>query len=129
MFPPDRYGHRRDPNARRPRWVIPVIAVAIIAITAGLAVKLYNQYGSSTYTPTVIKLTNATNGSIDVTFRVQKSNGSPATCTVDALASNGAALGTAEVPVPAGTNVQVTTTIKTTARAYIAQVPSCRSAD
>jgi hypothetical protein len=129
MFPPGRYGRRRDPKARRPRWVVPVIAIAVLAIMGGLTVKLYKQYGNPQYTPTVIKLTNVTDSSIDVTFRVSKPNGAAATCTVDALTRAGAALGSAQVPVPAGTNVQVTATIKTTARAYIAQVPSCHSAD
>jgi len=109
--------------------VVPVIAVVVLAIMGGLTVKLYKQYGNPQYTPTVIKLTNVTDSSIDVTFRVSKPNGAAAICTVDALTRAGAALGSARVPVPAGTNVQVPATIKTTPRAYIAQVPSCHSAD
>ena len=127
MFPPGRYGRRRGSGTHRPRWVVPVIVLAIIAIMGALTVKLYRQYGSPQFRPTVLKLTNATNDSLDVTFTVAKPDGSPATCTVDALARNGGALGTAEVPVPSGKNVQVTVTIKTTARAYGAQVPSCRA--
>lgn len=127
MFPPGRYGRRRDSGGRRPRWVAPVIALAIIAIMGLLSVKLYKQYGNPQFTPTVLKLTNVRDSEITVTFRVTKPGGAAAICTVDVLAYNGSALGTKQVPVPEGKDVQVTATIDTSARAYIAQVPSCRA--
>jgi hypothetical protein len=113
MFPPGRYGRRRAPGRKRSRWVVPVIAVAVAAIMGLLSVKLYHDYGTPEFTPNVVKLTNATNNSVDVTFTVAKPSGDAAICTVDALTSAGSALGTADISVPAGKNVQVTATIKT----------------
>jgi hypothetical protein len=73
----------------------------------------------------VLSLSNVTNSSITVKFRVSKPHGR-AVCTVNAEARDGTILGTAEVPVPAGSAVTVTHSITTTDRAYIAEVPSCR---
>jgi Domain of unknown function (DUF4307) len=125
VFPPGRYGHRRE-RARR-RWIAPSIAVGVLLITALISVKLFNQYGQAQFTPTVTNLSNLTDNSITVTFIVDKPGGGPAVCTVDALAYSHAQVGTAEVNVPSGTHVQVKYTLSTTERAYVADVPSCRA--
>ena len=44
-----------------------------------------SEYGNPQFTPNVIKLTNVTDSSIDVTFTVSKPDGAAAICTVDAL--------------------------------------------
>lgn len=126
VFPPGRYGRRREPT--RGRWVVPVVLSATVAVMLLLAVKLYQQYGTEKISATVQSLTDVSPSSITVTFTVHKPDGVPVTCTVDALAVDGSALGTAEVSVPAGNDVTVTYTVHTTARAYIAQVPTCRAA-
>ena len=92
-----------------------------------LAVKLYVQYGSPQYSPTVLSLTNVTKTSSTVKFRVQKPSPA-AVCTVVAEARDGSVLGTSDVPVPVGTTVTVTYTITTSDRPHIAEVPSCRAA-
>jgi Domain of unknown function (DUF4307) len=125
VFPPGRYGRRREPKRRR--WVLPLVLVAVVSVTALLALKLFTQYGSPQYSPTVLSLTNVTKTSITVKFRVQKASPA-AVCTVDAEARDGSVLGTANVPVPAGTDVTVSYTITTTDRPYIAEVPSCHAA-
>ena len=125
VFPPGRYGRRREPTRRR--WVIPLVLAAVVAVTALLALKLYTQYGTPQYSPTVLSLTNVTKTSITVKFRVQKP-ASAAVCTLDAQAHDGSVLGTANVPVPVGTDVTVSYTITTTDRPYIAEVPSCHAA-
>jgi hypothetical protein len=126
VFPPGRYGRRRAPVRRR--WILPVALVAVIAIMALVSVKLYGQYGTPDFSPTVLKVSDVTETSVTVTFTVTKPSGDPAICTVDALAYNHERVGTAEVSVPAGKNVRLQHTLKTTKRAYVADVPSCRAA-
>ncbi len=124
VFPPGRYGRRREPTGRK--WALPVVLVAVVALMALIAIKLYSQYGAGGYSPTVLSLTNVTKSSITVTFRVQKPD-APAVCTVDAKARDGSIVGTSNVPVRAGTTVTTTATIATTDQPYIAEVPSCRA--
>ena len=120
------YGRRREPTRRR--WVLPVALAAVVAVMALLAVKLFTQYGSPQYSPTVLSLTNVTKTSTTVMFRVQKASPA-AVCTVVAEAQDGSVLGTSDVPVPVGTTVTVTYTITTTDRPHIAEVSSCRAAN
>ena len=101
--------------------------VLVVAVMALIAVRLYLQYGSDEYSPTVTNLTDVSATSVMVTIRVQKPE-APAICTVNAEAADGSVLGTADVPVPAGTDVTVTLRVTTTGRPYIAEVPSCRPA-
>lgn len=125
VFPPGRYGRRREPSRRR--WIAPTIVVAVLAIMGLISVKLYSQYGTPRFTPNVVKLSDVTDTSITVTFTVQKPSGKPAVCTIDALAYSGVRVGTVDVNVPSGTNVQVKHTVTTTQRAYVADVPSCHA--
>lgn len=125
VFPPGRYGRRREPTRRR--WVVPVVLAAVVAVMALLVVKLFTQYGSPQYSPTVLSLTNVTETSTTVKFRVQKPSPA-AVCMVIAEARDGSVLGSSTVPVPVGTDVTVTYTITTTDRPYIAEVPSCHAA-
>jgi hypothetical protein len=125
VFPPGRYGRRREPTRRR--WVLPVVLSATVAVMALLAVKLYTQYGTPQYSPTVLSLTNVTKTSVTVEFRVQKPSAA-AVCMVNAEAKDGSVLGTSDVAVPVGTDVTVTYTITTTDRPFIAEVPACTAA-
>jgi hypothetical protein len=103
------------------------VLAAVVAVMAVLAVKLYTQYGTTQYSPTVLSLTNITKTSVTVEFSVTKRNAT-AVCTVNAEAQDGSVVGTSEVSVPAGTDVTVTYTVTTSDRAHIAEVPSCRPA-
>lgn len=125
VFPPGRYGRRRE-GARR-RWPGVLVFALVIAAMVAIAVRLYGQYGNDQFSPTVTNLTGATDSSVVVTIRVQKPQ-APAVCTVDAEGRDGTVLGSAEVHVPAGTDVTVTHTVTTRARAAMAEVPSCRPA-
>jgi hypothetical protein len=125
MFPPGRYGRRREPRAR-PRWTVPVLVVVGVAIMSLIAVKLYFEYGNDKFTANVISSSQITDSSITVIFSVAKSDSAPATCTVQAFAYDDSQVGQAQVPVPAGSNVTVTYTLKTTARPYIGEVPACQ---
>jgi hypothetical protein len=76
----------------------------------------------------VLKDSNVTDTSITVKFNVTKSDGAPATCTVQAIAYDNSQVGEAQVSVPAGKSVTVTYKLATSGRPYVAQVPSCEAA-
>lgn len=126
VFPPGRYGRRREPVRRR--WPVAVASSVVIVIMVLIAVKLYRQYGSEEFSPVVLSYSQVSATSITVTFTVHKDGGAAATCTLNALAADGSQVGTAEVPVPAGVDVTVTYTMATTARPYVAEVPTCQAA-
>jgi hypothetical protein len=125
MFPPDRYGRRRQ-TRHRSRWMMTVLIIAGVAIMSLIAVKLYLEYGNDEFTPTVISDKTVTDTSMTVKFQVAKPDGAPATCTVEAFAYDNTQVGTAQVAVPAGTNVTVTYTLATTSRPYVAEIPACQ---
>jgi hypothetical protein len=127
MFPPGRYGRRREPATRR-RWIMPVALTAVILLCGTLAFKLYQQYGRPRFTPTVVNISGVTATSVTVRLVVRKPGGEAAICTLDALADDQSIIGTAEVPVPAGTSVTLTYTVSTTGKARWADIPSCRAA-
>jgi uncharacterized protein DUF4307 len=125
MFPPGRYGKRRGETRRR--WPKLLAFALVIAAMVAIAVRLYGQYGNDQFSPTVTNLTDVSDSSVTVTIRVQKPQ-APAVCMVDAEGRDGTVLGSAEVRVPAGTDVTVTHTVTTRSRPYIAEVPSCHAA-
>jgi hypothetical protein len=127
MFPPGRYGRRRESRRQR-RWAVPVALAVTVALLALLTIKLYGQYGTDAYTPTVLSVSGITDSSVTVKALVTKPDGSAATCTLNALAKNGVVVGTAEVHVAAGTSVTFSYVLNTTSRAYVADIPSCRPA-
>ena len=68
VFPPGRYGRRREPRRRRAwiRWAVPAVAIAIIGL---ITLKLYYQYGQDEFSPTILQYSNVTDTSITVKFR------------------------------------------------------------
>jgi hypothetical protein len=126
VFPPGRYGRRREP-ARRGRTVAMVALLAVLAATVALAVRLYQQYGDPAYGSEVISYTDITESQISVRFRVHLPAGEGAVCAVRARARDGAVVGRAEVPVPAGSR-EITYRLATSARPFIGEVVRCRAA-
>ncbi len=130
MFPPGRYGRRRESTVRRRRWVTPVVGLAIVAVMGLIAVKLYFEYGNDDFTANVTSYTNITDRSVTVKFSVSKPDGVAGTCTVQAFTFDDQQIGEAQVPVPAsGTNSVITYKLATTEKAYIAEVPGCQRAN
>jgi hypothetical protein len=127
VFPPGRYGRRREPNTRR-QWLIAVAMILVVAAGAAVAVKLYRQYGGPRFTATVVGLTRNSDTSVTVRFQVHNPGRGAAVCTVNALAFDGSVLGSGQAPVPAGADVTVSYQLSTTARPDLADVPSCRDA-
>ncbi len=57
VFPPGRYGRRRDPAyQRRRRWVMYLAAAIVITGTVAIAVKLYRQYTQAPYQVTIVNV-------------------------------------------------------------------------
>lgn len=130
-FPPGRYGRRRGTTRRR--W--PTYLIAALVAVAGFAVsaKLYFQYARAPYQATLTGIGEPAEHGITVTFTVRKPAGRAATCAVRARNRGGAQVGSAQVPVPAGTAEQtsatITYTIVTTERPVTGEVLRCGPAD
>jgi hypothetical protein len=130
VFPPGRYGRRREPRRTR-RWVVPALAalVALAAVWAG--VRLYQQYGDPTYEAAVIRYTDITDTSVAVDFTVRVPPGGSARCALRARSYDGAEVGRAEVTVtaaPGERSAAARHTVTTTARPFIGEVVRCRAA-
>jgi Domain of unknown function (DUF4307) len=130
VYPPGRYGRRRDPvRLRRRRLVTIGLAVLVGLAGAAVAVKLFNQYERAPYQVSEVATTAVTDTSVTVSFDLTVPAGSGASCTAVAQTRTGAVVGSVEVPVPAPaagqTTAHVTYTIPTTQRAFAATVPGC----
>ncbi|WP_319462123.1 DUF4307 domain-containing protein [Micromonospora sp. RTP1Z1] len=128
VFPPGRYGRRREPGRRRP--LLPALLAVVLLATLGLAaVKLYRQYGDPRFDAEVITYTQITDSQVVVDFRVTVPEGGSATCLVRARASDGAEVGHEEVTVtarPGERRVEVRHRLATSARPFIGEVLRCR---
>jgi hypothetical protein len=127
IFPPGRYGHRRE-GGRRPHLVPIVLAVIFAAALAGLTLRLYNQYGAHSYQSSVVRYGEVTDDHVQVTFEVRKPAGDSALCRLRALDRSGVEAGYAEVKVGTGSRVTTTSTIATKRRAVLVDILGCNSA-
>ena len=129
VFPPGRYGRRRDPvRQRRRRLVTVAVAILVAAAGVGIAIKLFNQYNQPPYQVSNL-ITKVDDGSVTFSFTVTVPAGMGASCTIVANAHDGARIATAEIAVPPAlegeTTTQVSYTLKTPQRAYAGIVPGC----
>ena len=124
-FPPGRYGRRRA--ERRPRrWLAGLILGLVLAASVGIGYRLYEQYGSPDRAPRILAETERTATHVTIRFEVRGRDGKrPTVCLVRARAADGLVIGSAEVPVPAGTRVVQTYTLVTTQRAFAVDIPNC----
>jgi hypothetical protein len=126
VFPPGRYGRRRDPAAQRRRRVVAYLLGTVVALAGvGIAIKLYQQYTVAPYQVSDLTVTNLTDTSVTVHFQVSRPDGQAAVCTVKGHTRDGVEVGSAEVGVPAGGTGEVTYTLKTSQRAMTGEVPGC----
>jgi hypothetical protein len=126
IFPPGRYGRRREPRPARRGWAT-LVAVAGAVIGLVLAFTLYQRYGSPEYRAQVVHFQLASDH-VTLRFEVHKSSDRPAVCHVRSRNRAGAEVGAADVPVPPGNPVTVTYTLKTSGPPVSAEVPACRAA-
>jgi hypothetical protein len=127
LFPPGRYGRRREPRRRRRAGVALALAAVLLAGFA-VAVILYQRYGDPAYRAEVVGYTDITDSQVVLRFRVHLPPGAGAVCAVRARARDGSVVGRAEVPVPAETP-EVTYRLATSARPFVGEVVRCRPAD
>ena len=127
VFPPGRYGRRREPRRAR-RWVPIVALLPVLAGTLWLAGHLYSQYGNPAYQATVRGQSAVTQSSVTVTFTVHKRDGGPAVCRIQAKDHSAAEVGYADVAVGTGIDVTVTYTLATQGRPYAVEVLGCHAA-
>jgi hypothetical protein len=127
VFPPGRYGRRRDPRRARRRW-LPVAALALLVLGAlALGTRLYGRYGNPPYQASVTGIEQITDSSVTVTFTVRKHDGGPAVCRVQAKDRSGAEIGYAEVDVTGSGTVGVRSTLATRTKAYAVDVLGCHA--
>jgi hypothetical protein len=130
VFPPERYGRRRSTEPRRP-WLVAMLALAALAVTSLIAVRLYQMYGNPHYDATVITYTDVTDSHLVITFRVTVPAGQSASCVLRARARDGAEVGRADVRVaakPGETNVTTSHQLPTSRAAFVGEVLRCRPA-
>ena len=127
VFPPGRYGRRREPRRAR-RWLLAVLVVVLLVATFALVERLYGRYGNPPYQPQVTGTGQISDTSVTVTLNVRKRDPGPAVCRIQATDRSGAEVGYAEVPVGTGATVTTTYTLPTKGRAYAVDALGCRGA-
>jgi hypothetical protein len=127
VFPPGRYGWRRE-GGRRRLWVPVLLLVVLVLAALALVGRLYGRYGDPAYQTQVTRTDPVTDSAVTVTFTVRKHDPAPAVCQLQAKDRSGAEVGYAEVTVGAGTPVTVTYPLPTRARPYAVDVLRCRRA-
>jgi Domain of unknown function (DUF4307) len=130
VFPPGRYGHRRE-GRRRP--VVPLIIFAIVlAASLAVSVKLYEEFGQTGYQAQIVGWDPPTDTRILIHFTVTVPAGHAAKCSLEARDYGGNVLGDRDVVVrPTGdaTTVDAKEAVTTTAKASAGYVLGCQAAD
>ncbi|ATO14947.1 DUF4307 domain-containing protein [Micromonospora sp. WMMA1998] len=128
VFPPGRYGRRREPGRRRPLLLALTVTV-LLAVLGLAAAKLYSQYGDPEYQGEMISYTGITDSRVVVDFRVTVPPGGSATCLLRARSHDGAEVGHVEATVTAESgqrHVRARQEVPTSARPFIGEVLRCR---
>ncbi len=131
VFPPGRYGHRRERRRAR-RWLTATLVGVVVLVGLGLAWRLYRQYGDPTYAAEVTRVTQLSDTGVTVEFRVTVPPGGTAVCTVRARSSAGEEIGRAKVTVRAAAGqrrVVSSYRLVTKGLPRTAEVPGCGPQD
>ena len=126
VFPPGRYGRRRD---GRRRLLLPAVLAVLVGITAVfLVVRLYGRYGDPNYDAQIVGWSDVTDRQLTIRFTVRVPAGGSATCGLRARDYGGAEVGRRTVTVAApgsATSVEASEVVATTARAAVGEVVRC----
>jgi hypothetical protein len=133
VFPPGRYGRRRDPRWRHSHRLQLILVgtalLAVVGIGAATAHALGQQYGPGRpYEATVERFYDITDEQVTVEFSVVVPDGEAAVCAVRARARDGAEVGREEVRVdsePQEQRPRVTHTLATSERPVTGEVQRC----
>jgi hypothetical protein len=129
VFPPGRYGRRRD---GRRRLLLPALLALLVGVGAVfLVVKLYGQYGDPDYDVQIVGWSEVTDRQMTIRFKVRVPAGGSATCGLRALDYSGAEVGRRTVTVTAegaATSIDASEVVPTTARASVGDVGRCAAA-
>ena len=124
VFPPGRYGHRREPGRRR-RPLVVVLLIPVVLAGLWIAWTLYGKYGSPTFSPSAATAQAVTDSSVTVRFTVHKTAAQTGSCRIRARDYSGTEVGAADVPIGAGTDLTITYPLPTKGRAYAVDVVGC----
>ena len=129
VFPPGRYGRRRD--GRRRLGVPVAFGVLVLVVSVLLAVRLYDRFGDPDYQARIVGWTEVTDTSMKIGFTVRIPDGGTAECVLRARSYNGAEVGrrTVEVTAPADSvTASAEEVVTTTARASHGDIVRCHPA-
>ncbi|MFD6389558.1 DUF4307 domain-containing protein [Nocardia sp. NPDC055029] len=121
----DRYG--RKPPARR-AWLLVVLGVGVLVAGLGVAYLGFQKYGPKAIETEQLGYVVDDDSTLTVRMKVTRDSPEQAVvCFVRAMDRDGAEVGRREVLVPGSdsTSVQVTTTVKSSARASAGDIYGC----
>ncbi|WP_436523669.1 DUF4307 domain-containing protein [Actinoplanes sp. HUAS TT8] len=130
VFPPGRYGRRRDGRRRSP---LPMYVAGAVFLVVALALTwgYYQKFGQTDYSPEIVGWNEPTDAQMVIKFRVRVPKGETASCVLRARDYQGYEVGTRTIEVPAkpgGGELVVTESVPTTARGSVGDVMTCRPA-
>jgi hypothetical protein len=127
VFPPGRYGRRREPQRRRP-WLVAALALVTLVVGSLVAVRLYKNYGDPAYDAQVVTFRDISDDGLTLVFRVSIPEGEQASCALRARAKDGAEVGKQSVLVrdrPGDGTTSVTQRVVTSAKPFVGEVLRC----
>jgi hypothetical protein len=124
VFPPGRYGRRREPRRSR-RLLVTALLVPVVLAALLITYTLYGRYGQPTFNPSAATATDLRDDSVTVVFTVHKAADETGTCRIRARDYHGSQVGFAVVPVGTGRTLRITYPLATSARAYVVEVLGC----
>lgn len=129
VFPPGRYGRRREAGRRR---LLPILLTVAFGLgLAGVTFAYYDKFGQTDYTADIIGWDEPTDSEMVIEFRVQVPEGGAAMCVVRARDYDGFEVGRKAVTVRApqdGGSVEVRESVPTAKRGSVGDVMGCRAA-
>lgn len=129
VFPPGRYGRRRD---GRRRVLLPAVLAVLVGVTAVfLVIRLYGRYGDPDYDAQIVGWSDVTDKQLTIRFTVRVPAGGSATCGLRARDYAAAEVGRRTVTVTAkdsATRIDASEVVATTARASVGEVVRCAAA-
>ncbi|WP_246607319.1 DUF4307 domain-containing protein [Paractinoplanes toevensis] len=129
VFPPGRYGRRRD---GRRKLAGPIIALAlVVAVSVLISIKLYQRYGETDYQPQIVGWAEPSDTVMTIKFTVRVPAGGATECVLRARDYGGNEIGRRTVVVRAAageTTIEAEEAVTTTERGSVGDVVGCHPA-